>query len=152
MCCYGIPLGYLRSLSRYLDPYPVLFHGVSASREISPPTTAPFNGTDEPDETSFRALRPKTLRLSHFAPHPVSDAANDFIAPCCAMPLRFSLTIPRATSAVEPSRAAVLHEPTVRNVTCICGSHSHTRPWAPSLAGRFTCTDTHSDRLVIQYR
>ena len=30
------------------------------------------------------------------------------------MPLRFSLTIPRATSAVEPSRAAVLHEPTVR--------------------------------------
>jgi hypothetical protein len=76
-----------------------------------PPKTAPLmvNDTDEPDETSFRALRPKTLRLSHFAPHPVSDAANDFIAPCCAMPLRFSLTIPRATSAVEPSRAAVLH-------------------------------------------
>ena len=119
-------------------------------QEFSPPICKRLlMGTDEPDETSFRALRPKTLRLSHFAPHPVSDAANDFIAPCCAMPLRFSLTIPRATSAVEPSRAAVLHEPTVRNVTCICGSHSAV---GPSLAGRFTCTDTHSDRLVIQYR
>ena len=32
--------------------------------EFFPPTTALFNGTDAPDETSVRALRPKTLRLT----------------------------------------------------------------------------------------
>ena len=32
--------------------------------ELLPPKTAPFkvNDTDEPDDTSFRALRPKTFR------------------------------------------------------------------------------------------
>ena len=27
-----VDMGYLRSLSRYLDPYPVLFRGVSVSQ------------------------------------------------------------------------------------------------------------------------
>ena len=67
------------------------------SSEIFPPTTAPFNYSyelataDEPDETSFRALRPKTLRLTLDVTETVScysQSARTILGHCCRTVVR----------------------------------------------------------------